>query len=552
MPITVQDLDDLDPTLVTQFDAALTAIVQEDNPTFELRAGVLHDMLIHVKAQLDAATQTNINLVRQSNSLQAIEENPDLADTEVVDQMLSNYNIVRNPGEQASGPVTFVLDTMIGVVIPNTMVLTINGLEFNPDITYAARTSSLSIITDSDTLIYQIGPSLWAFDINVTAVELGSAGNAARAVTATPDVEPPHFVKAYVKSDFTGGVDADTNQTLIDKLESGLAVKAWSNRPSILGLLREQTDFADILYISSIGFGDPEMARDQHAVWPGHMGGRSDLYLQSQPLYQNLTVLKTATLISKVGPLGTWQAGLAIDEAPGFYQVDRVLLPDVDQSTPGFPASSDVRSIDLISPPSDTLLPPDIITVPEGTYSRYQAVVIRWADTITDATPLAIGATNDYNVVVRIMPLIAEIQDFLNGREQRPPMCDVLVRGAVPCFTTVAFTVNYKKNTPAPSISEIQTAVANAVNNMGFTGELPRSFIDQVLHEMLNNLVSVVNYTLSGTIRQPDGINVFITDPQKLVIPSDPVNTVTGRTTIFFLKPDDITVTLVAVDVPVV
>lgn len=550
MAITVQDLDTLDPALVAQFDAELTTLVQEANPTFDLRAGVLHDMLIHVKAQLDAATQTNITLIRQSNSLQVVSENPELADDEVVDALLSNYNIVRSLGAKAGGPITIVLDVLIGVVIPQNMTFTINGLEFLPNTTYAARTSPAAIITASDTLIYQIGPALWAFDIQVTAVEIGSAGNVPRASTAIPETEPPHFVKAYAKNDFTGGVDPDTTTTLLAKLEAGLAIKAWSNRPSILGLIREQPDFANILFISVVGFGDPELKRDQHSIWPGHLGGRSDLYLQSQALYQHKTLLLTASLVAKVGPVGTWQTGIAIDDAPGFYTVDRVLLPDQDQTLPGFPATSDVRSIDLISPPSDELPPPDIVALDEGTYSRYQAAVIQWDDTLTDATALPIGTLKDYNVIVRVMPLVGEIQDFLNGREQRPPMCDVLVRAAVPCFTEVEFTVNYKKNTPAPSIPDIQTAVAQAVNTMGFVGELPRSLIDQVLHDLLDNLVSVVNYTLDGTIRQPDGVNVFITDTQKLIIPNNPVNQVTGRTTLFFLRPGDITVTLVAVDTP--
>ena len=550
MAIEVQDLTTLDPALVQQFDAELTTLVQEANPTLELRSGVLHDLLIHIKAQLDAAIQTNIDRVRRSDSLLEVNADPTLADDEVVDALLSNYNIIRNPGVKAGGTLTIVLSKLIGTVIPNNMSIVISGLEFFPNTTYAARTSPAAIVTDADVLIYQIGVSLFAFDIQLTANLVGAAGNVARASLATLETPPSNFVKAYAKNDFIGGVNADTNATLLAKLEAGLAVKAWSNRPSIEGLLREQPAFENIEFISIIGFGDPEMKRDQHAIWPGSQGGRSDLYLQSQELYQNKTLVKTAVLVAKVGPVGTWQAGIAINDAPGFYQVDRVLLPDQDQTLPGFPATSDVRSIDLISPPSDTLPPPDIVFLVEGTYSRYQAAVVQWQDTITDATALLIGSTKDYNVVVRVMPLVGEIQDFLNGRTQRPPMCDVLVRAAVPCFTTVIFTVNYKKNTPAPSVADIRTAVSSAVNNMGFVGELPRSLIDQVLHDMLDNLVSVVNYTISGTIRRPDGVNVFITDTQKLVIPTDPVNTVTGRTTLFFLQPTDVTVILVAVDTP--
>jgi hypothetical protein len=550
MAITVQSLSELDATSVVQFDASLTAIVQEANPTFDLRNGVFHDLLIHVKAQLDAATQTNIDKIRQSNSLLAINEDPSLADDEVVDAVLSNYNLTRNLGEKATGTITIVMDMFVGTVISANNLFTISGLTFKPDTTYAARTSSLEVVTASDTLIYQIGVNLWAFDIQVTATDIGEAGNVARATLASPDTDPANFVKAYARSDFTGGVDPDTTASLLAKLEAGLAVEAWSNRPSILGLIRKQPDFADVKAVSIIGFGDPEMKRDQHAIWPGSQGGRSDVYLQSQSLYQNLTIVKTATLISVLGPVGTWQTGITIGDAPGFYQVDRVLLPDVDQTLPGFAVLSDTRSVDLISPPSDELPPPDITVFVEGVYSRYQAAVIQWQDTVTNATLLPLGTTKDYNVVVRVMPLIADIQDFLNGRSQRPTMCDVLVRGAIPCFATVAFTVNYKRNTTPPNVASIQTAVAAAVNDLGFTGKLPRSLIDQVLHDLLTNIVSATGYTLTGSIRRPDGTTVVITDPQELIIPNDPVNTVTGRITLFFLQPADVSVTLVPVAVP--
>ncbi len=249
--------------------------------------------------------------------------------------------------------------------------------------------------------------------------------------------------------------------------------------------------------------------------------------------------------------MGTWQVGIGLNDAPGFYDMLKALLTTQDQSAAGFPPATDVRSIDLISPPSDTLPPPDIVEVIEGVYSRYQAAVITFVDTITDATALTVGvSTQDYNIVLRTMPLVAEIQDFLNERSQRPPMNDVVVKAAMPCFTDVEFTVNYDSDTPAPDEEEIQRAVADAVNSQGFTGSLARSLIDQALHDLLDNLVSVTDYTLNGTIRNPDGTTTFITDSQELLIPDDFPNMISGRTTLFFLQPTDMTVTLNAVDTP--
>lgn len=548
MPIQVEDLTTLDPTLVAQADAELTTLLQEYNPDIELRAGVFHDQLLHLKGILDAATQTNINRVRQSNSLQVVTEDPTLADTEIVDALLSNYNIVRNPGTQATGSVTIVISQLLATVIPAGSVYTINGLEFAPIETFAGRTSPSSVLTPNDILIIQTGPSEYAFSVPMTALVIGAASNVLRASQATPDTEPAMFVKAFAKSDFTGGTDADTNEQLISRLASGMAIEAWANRPSIEGLLRKQETFANIKNLSIVGFGDAEMLRDQHSIWPGSLGGRTDIYLRSQELYEHQVLVKTATLVAKVGPLGTWQVGIGLDDAPGFYLVDRVLLPSVDQSGAGFAVTSDVRSLDLISP---TLPPPDLVDLTEGVYSRYQAAVVQFDDTVTDATALPLLSTQDYNLVMRVMPLVGEAQDFLNERTQRPPAGDALVKAPVPCFTVVSFTVNYDASTATPSTTAIQNAVASAVNNMGFTGTMASSLISQTLHDLLTNLVSVTSISMSGTIRRPDATNVAVgPSSQQLLVPSDPANLVTGRTVAFFLRPNDVTATLNAVDVP--
>lgn len=555
MGVTVTNLSSLDPALVAQFDTSLTALVQEYNPDLVLTSGTFHDLLIHLHALLDAATQENIDLVMQANSLLAISQNPTLADTTIVDLCLSNYGLVRNPGAKASGKVTIVLSQLLAVVIPQGSIYTMNGLQFAPTTTFAARTDPSSVLTDNDVLITPLDvvnlvPTTYSFSIPMTALIIGTDGNVARATQAVPSVPPPVFLKAYATDDFIGGMNEETNQELINQQEAGLAIKAWSNRVSIEALIRKQAEFANIQTLSIIGFGDPEMLRDQHTIWPGSTGGRSDVYLKTLPIYQNLTLTLNCTLISKAGPVGTWQYGFDLNTAPGMYEVQKFILTDFDPTSVGFLPISDVRGFDITSPPSDTLQPPDIVNAVEGAFSRYQTDIVQFVDTVTDVTGMALGATAPYLTVVKIMPLIADIQDFLNQRSIRPPMCDVEVKAAVPCFTTVAFTVNYNNRTAAPSTAAIQNAVAAAVNNLGFTGSLSRTLIDQTLAGLLTNLVSVTGYALAGTILQPDDTEVVISDPQTLTIPDDPANMVTGRTVAFFLQPSDVSVTLIGVDTP--
>lgn len=546
MGITVTDLSTLSQESVDQFQATLDKQIQELQPLVDVTGGLFEDLLLHLKAVLDAATQENIDLVRQSNSLQQVNANPALADPTILALLLSNYNLKPSTGSKASGPVTFVLSQLIGTVIPQGQLFTIQGMSFQSPTTYGIRTSPAQVIAPTDVLISQIGPGQFAFTINLQAVNVGSAGNVTRGMAVVPLQIPAAFVKAFVQNDFTGGTNPSTNQQLLTELAAGLAIGAWSNRVNIQSLITKQPAFANIVpnNISIIGFGDPEMLRDQHAIWPGATGGRSDLYLRSQPLYRNVAVTKTATLISKIGPVGTWQFGVERNDAPGFYQVVKVLFPNQDPTAVGFPPSSDVRGFDL----TGVVGPPDIINALEATYSRYQTAVIQFVDTVTDASSLVVGvATKSYQVVLQAMPLIADVQDFLLQRSVRPPMCDVEVKAPIPVYTTVTCTVGYAHNTTPPTVAAIQNAVATAVNNLNYPGSLASSFIDQTIHNAFSNVVSVTGFTLTGTIRRIDGSTTFLSDPVQITIPAVDGLMQSGRTAVFFLQPSDVSVTLVAV-----
>jgi hypothetical protein len=387
---------------------------------------------------------------------------------------------------------------------------------------------------------------MYAFTIPMTAAAVGPAYNVGIGSVTTPASLPPSFVKAYVQSDFTGGEAATTNAELVAEVAQGLACKTWSNPVTIQGLIQAQTAFADIQALSIIGFGDPEMIRDQHSIFPGSFGGRSDLYLQSQPLYQNTSVTVTASLISKVGAVGTWQFTLTRDAAPGFYTIEKILLPSVPVTNSGFPPLTDNRGYDVSNYPQA----PDIIDYEEAAYSRFQISVVTFVDTVTNATSLALGTQATYICLVTQMPLIGSVQDFLSQRTVSPPMCDVLVKAPIPVFTSVAFTLNYVAGTTAPTVAAVQQAVASAVNVLSFTGQLSASFINQVLHNAFTNAVSITGLSMVGSLRNVDGTYTNLFSPTQLVVPSSDALMLSGRTATFFLPPASVGVTLVAVDTP--
>lgn len=542
MGVTVQDLMSLSQASVDAIEARLIQLIQELNPGVNLKVGVVRMLVLHLKSVLDAASEKNTSLIEQSGSLNAILANPDLQDQTLVDRVLGNYRVVRNPGAKAGGELTIVLSSLTPVIIVKGAVFTIDGLTFTSNESYAARTSSAMVTGPNDRLLTLTQTDKYSFPINVTASAIGVAGNIAAGTTATPASSIPAFVQAYTLTDFTGGADPDTNAAMVDRLKLGLAVKALSNRTTTEALIRDQAAFKGIGPMSIVGFGDAEMIRDQHSIWPGSLGGRNDIYTRTSPLYQTVTLTLTASLISKTAFLGTWQFGIGRDDAPGFYEVVKVLLPEMAFDADGFVPTSDVRSIDLTGLDFQA----DIVAVKEGVYSRYQAAVLQFDDTTTDATSLPLGSTQDYQVVIRVMPLLADIQDFLMNREVRPTMSDVLVKAPLPVFTTASFTMNMLAGAPTVDTALVATTVANAINALGFTGELAGSLIGQVLHQTFPGLLSVTSMVLTGRLRQPDGTETVLGPSTGLTIASDPANMIGEKTTVFFLAPSDITVTVVA------
>lgn len=563
--LTYSDLADLDADRLVALEEVAAAVLAENDPDVDLRRGAVKDLLLHPRALLMAQNEQAVLGALNSGSLAALVADPTLATDEgAVDRVLGNYGLTRRAAAVATGQVTLVLDTLTPAVIPSGSVFTLNGLSFVADRTYAARTSSLQVTGAGDRLLTLTGANDYAFTIGVVASLAGSTGNVRRGTTATPASAPVSFLTAYAATDFTGGADAETNTQLLARQQAGLAVKAWSNRAGIEAVIRAATvdvvttnsdgtttttqalQFPTLDVISVIGMGDAEMLRDKHSLFPVAGGGRADLYAKTDRTYQTVTVRKTASLISKVGSVGTWQFGLGRADAPGYYEVTGVLLTTQDASSAGFPLATEVRSIDL----SGTGWKPDVTVVAEGVYSYYQAATCSFVDTVTDATSLLVGATKDYDVVVRLMPQLAELQLLWNDVSRRPTMGDVLAKAPIPCFTSVSFTLNVRRGSSVTT-SVVQSAVADVVNSLGFAGSLPASLLAQTLHTLLGDaLVSVSGMQLTGRLRRPSGTVSFPSSPTLLTLPEESTEMLSGRTAVFLTDPNSVSVTVATVDAP--
>jgi hypothetical protein len=556
MAIDVQSLDQIDQDQVDQALDFASQLILEKKPNLDTKRGVISELVLGLDAILNGAQRANISLENQSHSLLAIGANPDLADPTITDNVLSNYRISRQAATAAKGSITIHLSQNLAVTIPSGSIFEADGEQFTADTAFAARTNSANVLVSTDRLLTQVAANLYAFTIEVTAINAGADALITKDTKLVPLTPPAAFVTAFASADFTGGLSADTNQTLIDKLETGLAVRAWSNRTSIEALIKNASSaefssvtaaFAAIKSISIVGFGDPEMDRDQHWLFPMSGGGRADLYLHSQDLSQSSTLTKTATMIDKVTAGGIWQFSLARDDAPGLYEVTKILLTGTDPVETGFELTDDIRAADL----TGDVYVPDIALAIESVYSRFQSTTIRFLDTQTAVTDADVNTkTQDYDITVKAMPLVKEVQEFLGERSVRAPAGDVLVKAAIPCFVSLSFTVQQRRTSATVDTDAIKTALAAYVNNESFAGKLYASALSRVVDLLLPDSTDASAIDMLGRIRRPDGTNVFLRSFELLTVPDDTDQFTSGRTTCFFLEKTDIAISVVNVDIP--
>lgn len=545
MTIELGDLTTLTQEEVDARRAILTQRLKDAFPKQDYRRGVLGDLLLENQAVVTADTARTIERLKASQSLAAVEADPTLADDDTVDNILSNWNLPRIEGTAASGNVAIVLDSMAAVTVGAGVVFEANGVTFTTLAPYAARTAQSSVLTDNDRLLQPVGDGTYFFTVPVTATDPGTAGMLRRGDSLTTELPISQLVRVFAHADFSGGLDTETNELLLARLRNGAAIATWGGRENIDAMVHGADAFPTALQVSIVGNGDPEMFRDQISIFPVSMGGKCDMYVRTQELPETVSVTKTCTLVEKTENGGIWQVSFAASEVPGFYAVAQVLKTIAQIATAGYEVVYDARSyaIEAGDP-----------TIKDGLHSAYtpfQTATIRFLDTDTPVATLTVDeSTADYILALRVMPGLADIQDYVMARRRSPTMSDVLVKAPVPCDTAVNITIAKHPNQDAPDTAGIQTAVAKAINTLGFSGKLTVAKIADVVHEYLIAGMAVTFIQLTGVVRAPTGEKFVLRSQAEITIPDNPTALVTGRTTVFIADPQDVVITVTTLGTP--
>jgi hypothetical protein len=547
MSITRRAIGDLDQASVQAILTDMQARLQAAFPGIDFRRGVYHDRVLYLAAVLAAGDQDLIDRIVRSQSLYDIALDPELADDELVDRVLSNFRVARKAGSAAGGTITIVMSQAYPTTVQLAATFTIGDVQVRATQATAVRLSSAQVTADSDRVLVRQPDGNYAFTISAQAVEAGTAGMLRRGATAVPDDPPPYFVRAYVQDDWGGGADTEDNATLIARLQAGIAAPTFSNRITTAAMIVGQPQFADIRALSFIGAGDVELGRARHTIFPIGLSGYCDVYVRAGALPQRTTLTKTATLVQKTANGGVWQFEIARDDAPGFYEVLQIIRAGGDPSTNGYGIVSDVRGIDTVGVAS----PPDMKYPLEAAYSAFQTAVIQFLDGDTPTGGLTVSSsTRDYSVTVGGQVKLADLQAYLSSRKVTWPSGDVLVRGAIPCRVRLQFNVYVRPGTAAIDAGAIARRLADTVNATGFVGQLYSSTLIEAISDLIPPGAALGPIDMFGKIRRPDGKALYVRDPVLLTLPNDPGGSVTPRTAIFILDEADVSVNVTNVALP--
>lgn len=545
MPLEISSLKELPPEKVDALLTTLAQLMQEQHPEVELTRGAFYDLVLYFNSVLNTAVRENIERVLQSKSLLQIINNPALAEPELVDQVLSNFNVARDAGTPANGIATVVVNLPVNTTIDTSIGFNVNGVKFYPTNTFVLLPPGSTPRDDNDKVLVAVGDGTYAANVFLQSSVTGTEGNIKRGTKLLPDYAPNNVLNIFAASDFVDGRNPSTNEEYLQKLSTGIAAKTIGGRKSYEAVLRAQPKFAGLLHCSVLGCGDVEQQRDQHGLFPISGGGKVDVYVQTNAYPQEFTEFVKATYVGPATAMGSrWKITIDRDLFPGFYEVSRISLPG-DNTTNSYNIVTEVRGVNFDA----IAYVPDIKYLPESAYTRYQTAVVQFENEQLPPTGLTPNvSTADYALTVKGLPLVSDIHDFLTARDMRSRGTDILVKAAVPCFTKIAFTVQTETNAPLADdvIVKIKKEIVQAISRIGFAGQLHSSIISGAAHKYLVGRQAIRNMDMFGRIRRPDGTAAYIRDNTLLRIPDDPQRLVTGRTTVFLVGESDISISSVA------
>ena len=405
MATEVKSIDELNEEEVKEQQAILTEFLQEKYPDAVVQYGVMHDLVNYLNAIFSAKERKELENWKSARSLLAITENPSIADTDSVDNILSNYNVARQIGTAAYGTIQLEFSVDNAIIIPAETRFNCAGIVYVTEKSYLVYASTSTSSSVADRVLKPLDSGNFGCTIDVVSTVTGSAGSIKKGAALTNDTLN-NLVIAYAYNDFKGGVDTEDNLSLINRLKSGIATPCWGNRENIKSILFNSSELPELVDASVIGFSDEEMTRDQVSLFPISTGGKVDLYIKTAPYTITSTATITATAYQKDINYVYWEVIIPSNLLYGMWRVTGVYPLNAAIDTEGYElVSQNVISLN------------DNLSELDAAYTIYQNIELRFR-TLNDAELYSIGDTREFNVTALGMPNILDAHNLCHKRTE--------------------------------------------------------------------------------------------------------------------------------------
>lgn len=469
--------------------------IKDTYPNIDTRKGtVIHDLLVTMAALGYATISEDLASFEDKMFLQQVLEDPASTDTSTVDAILSNFFVTRKSGSRANGLVKIeVSENREYFVISGAQFTTVDGLVYNTIQSYSISTSDLFVQGDA-----------YYFFVEVYAENVGSSYTIGANTILETTILSGSIISAESFNDFQGGIDEETNEVLLSRAASSFGAKALSHRQAISTLLQEQ--FPDIRQLTVTGYNDREMQRDRNNAG-FKVGGKSDVYVRTIVAPLTKSIEKTTDTAGRV---------FLNDADAGEVPILRVKQIALANNPIGF---TDNFTVVALGP------------LPFPQYYRFSD-----QESLEIQTPY-----NSQKILVTVdyLPLIREIQDYVNDDEVKYIRSDTLVRSYMPCFINLE--VTYRSESDISVVAPlIRTALIELIN----TYDQDVLYVSKIV-DVLHN-IDIINIELplsvTGTFHLPNGSKTTQTSENSIGIEEDIVLGISQKTYRFFITSSDIVI----------
>jgi len=499
---TRPDYLETDPRTTASRKAYLRSLWYLIAPELELQYGVYNSTVAAPAAIFSQAVIETLDLWRRHTQIAQLAA--DLAESREInypylEAFLENYRIKRTAGQRSVGLVRLVFRDNTMYNFSSYDVFTAKGINFIPTGIFGISPAGRVAYGQNEQVLQALDDGTYAATIELRSEDISLAANLPVGTQLVPvNRSSNSLLDVVVVEAFVGGVQEDTLNTLLPQLLDGIASPVLTSRVNIGAQLKALPDIT-IHDISVIGVGDIESVRDKHGLFAISQGGRGDIYVRTAPTILSRTLSKTCRLNritdEENAVYSCWLSGA---DAPAAYQITAV---NSEVSAHGLEVISENRCVDT----SGLMHAPDIINCTEGAFSSFQTVYLEFIDDGMKryGDVANFPETAEYKISYEYLPHIDTIQNYCNNRNNVAVMGDLLVKAAIPCKTSVSFSVGFQRGQTTPDINNLIAAVVNTVSSTGFMNILPASTVIESVQRLLPDGMFISDFVMSGSLLLP-------------------------------------------------